>query len=378
MNLPIDPIKNITAKYERIFIEETSLPSPVAQRILELVPNDKITVCQGKPDIPTSSEFTGEEYTRSKKLLFITKHPGTFFKRCPGAKKGLACCNYYVLNLGLQCDMDCSYCYLQSFINTPYTIVYSNLDEALNELQEMYDSAPNSPVRVGTGEVIDSLSLDPLSLYSRTLIEFFRGKPSWRLEFKTKSAYVEQFLDCSHDGNVIVSWSINPQHIVETEEHKTANLDERLRAARRALDKGFAIAFHIDPVIWHEEWQKNYSELIEKITTQFVPHEMPYISLGSLRFKSEQREMMRERFGMNSYVTRAEMFPGAAGKMRYDQTLREEMFAYIIGKFKEKSPQWKVFLCMETPETWINATGDLPMKKDDMRSLFRPLQVERT
>jgi spore photoproduct lyase len=365
----------ILKKFEHIYIEKKSVPSPVAQRVLDLAPSEKVSICEGKPPIATKGDLTGEEYGRSKKLLFVTEHPGLFFKRCPGAKKGLACCNYYVLNLGLQCDMDCSYCYLQTFINTPYTIIYSNLDKALSELDEIHSQFHSSSVRIGTGEVIDSLSLDPITLYSRTLISFFKDKPQWRLEFKSKSDYVDQFLDVEHAHNVIVSWSINPEFIVSREEHKTASLERRLQAARKCLDKGFQIAFHIDPVIWHESWKTSYASLVDTICERFSPSDMPYISLGSLRFKPEQKDMMRERFGMESLVTRAEMFSGAAGKMRYDQTLREEMFQFIIDRFKSKNPLWKIFLCMETPETWINATGELPVKKEEIRNLFKPLNL---
>lgn len=367
--------QQLIAKFEHIFIDKKSVASAIAQRLLDLTPADKITICDDKPNIKSSGQFTGEEYSRSKKLLYVTEFAGHFFKRCPGAKKGLACCNYYVLNLGLQCDMDCSYCYLQSFINTPYTIVYSNIDKALEELDELYQNSSEATLRVGTGEVIDSLSLDPLTLYSRTLIEFFKDKPNWKLEFKTKSHFVDQFLDVPHSKNVIVSWSINPQYIIQKEEHKTASLEQRLSAAKKCLDKGFPIAFHIDPVIWHEDWKHNYTLLAEAITSRFKPQDMPYISLGSLRFKQEQKDMMRERFGMDSLVNRAEMFSGAAGKMRYDQSLREEMFEFIIQTFKNHDSSWKIFLCMETPETWINSTGDLPIKKDDLRTLFKPLKL---
>lgn len=372
----MNSLERIVQNFEHVFLDANSVNSQVGQRALDIFPSHKISIIEGRPNVAASGSFTGDEYARSKKLLHITEHPGLFFKRCPGAKKGLACCNYFVLNLGLQCDMDCSYCYLQSFINTPYTVIYSNIDQALTELEGIYKDLGASAVRIGTGEVIDSLSLDPLTLYSRTLMEFFKDKPSWRLEFKTKSDNVDQFIDASHAGNVIVSWSINPQYIVGKEEHRTASLNARLDAAKRCLDKGFQIAFHIDPVIWHDEWTLNYTLLIDEITKRFGPLDMPYISLGSLRFKAEQKDMMRERFGMDSLVTRAEMFAGAAGKMRYDQALREEMFQFIIQEFKKRDPLWKIFLCMETPETWVNATGDLPVKKDDLRSLFRPIAAK--
>lgn len=369
------PLDSILKKFESISIEKSSIDSLLAQKCLALFPKDKIFVVDTKPSFFAKGDMSSQDYTRSKKNLFITEHIGDFFKRCPGAKKGLACCNYYVLNLGQQCDMDCSYCYLQSFLNTPYTVIYSNIDKALNELHALYTSHSDSRVRVGTGEVVDSLSLDPLTGYSQILVEFFRNKPLWNLEFKTKSSSIENLLKIPASSNVIVSWSINPQFIVENEEHGTASLQKRLESARLCLDHGYQIAFHIDPVIWHDEWERNYSELIESISEQFKPNDMPYISLGALRFKPEQKSMMRERFGMQSWVNRAEMFKSTTGKMRYDQSVREEMFQFIIQKFKSLDPKWKIFLCMETPETWLNTTGNLPYRQDEIRSLFKPIHI---
>lgn len=369
------PLESILNKFESVSIEKSSLHTHLAEKCMSLFSNEKISIVEKKPSFFTKGDMSAHDYTRSKKNLFLTEHAGDFFKRCPGAKKGLACCNYYVLNLGQQCDMDCSYCYLQSFLNTPYTVIYTNLEKALNELKELYDTNAQSRVRVGTGEVVDSLSLDPLTNYSQTLVDFFRNKPLWNLEFKTKSAYVENLLKIPASSNVIVSWSINPQFIVESEEHGTASLQERLEAARLCLDHGYQIAFHIDPIIWHDDWKQNYTELIESINKSFKPKDMPYISLGALRFKPEQKSMMRERFGMDSWVNRAEMFKSSTGKMRYDQSLREEMFQFIIQKFKSLDSQWKIFLCMETPETWLNSTGSLPYRQEEIRSLFKPVQI---
>jgi spore photoproduct lyase len=368
-------VKTLLDKFKHVYVHRQSVASPVGERFLNLFPSERISIVEDRPPIFSKGEMNADQYALSKKILFITPFAGSFFKRCPGAKKGLACCNYFVLNLGQQCDMDCSYCYLQSFLNTPYSVIYSNLDQALLELGDMYRDHSDSSVRVGTGEVVDSLSIDPLTLYSRTLIDFFKDKPKWNLEFKTKSAHVDQFLDQEHAGNVIVSWSINPQYIVENEEHGTASLEERLQAARKCLDKKFRIAFHVDPVVWHPQWQENYQSLVDKICEYFLPEDLPYISLGALRFQSDQKDIMRERFGMNSWINRAEMFKSSGGKMRYDQRLREDMFKFIIDAFKQKDPKWKIFLCMETPETWINTTGTVPFKQTDIQELFKPLSL---
>ncbi len=373
--------KNLNNKFDRVYINEDSIGSKIHNRCVEIFDASKISIVSEKPFTKTKSDSTGhlnsEEFNRSKKNIYVEKHLGKFFKRCPGSKPGLACCNYYVLNLGLQCDMNCSYCYLQSYINTPVLTIFSNIEDAISELKKLSMENSGHEFRIGTGETIDSLSLDELTLYSHDLIDFINTMPNWRLEFKTKSNYVDQFLNHQHKGNTIVSWSINPQYVIEKEEHLTANLNERLNAASKCLKKGFQIAFHIDPVIYFEKWEPHYIELVDKICTTFKPSDMPYVSLGALRFKPDQLFMMKQRFGMQSLVTQAEMFPSKSGKLRYDSSLRSMMFKKIIDRFKFHSEDWKVFLCMETPEQWIKTTNEVPAKDKNLKHLFKtiPLQV---
>ena len=367
-------------QFDKIYIDNKSRDSEVAARVLSLYNNDKIEFVDSEPFEDTRGGMTVDEYDRSKRSLFITPFPGQFFKRCPGAtqKKSLTCCNYHVLNLGSQCNMNCTYCYLQSYLNSRVTKIYSNVDQALVELSDMMKLHPEQPFRVGTGEIIDSLSLDDITLYSRKLIPLFKEFPAWTLEFKTKSDKVDQFLDIPGKNNIIVSWSINPQFIIQSEEHGTASLQERLTAARKCRDHGYRLSFHMDPMIWHTEWQKNYSELIEIIFSQFNEEDIHVISIGALRFQPEQRLMMKQRFGMNSLVNQAEVFPSENGKYRYDVNIRTQMYQFAFKKIKELNPKMNVFLCMETPESWINSFEKMPQQLPGLRQIFKPLpEIEK-
>ncbi len=358
-------------KFDRILIDEKVKNSTTALRFLKIFP-DKIQIIKNEPEDMKKGLLTAGEFSQSKKQIFVTRFKGRFFKKCPGFHKGMACCNYFVLNLGFQCDMDCSYCYLQSFINSNYLTVYSNIEEALRELESM-NHLKDQPLRIGTGEVMDSLSLDPITLHSRQLIGFFRNYPSWKLEFKTKSPFVDQFLDCQHRGNIICSWSVNPAPVIDSEESGTASLDERLKAAQKCLARGFQVAFHIDPMIWHPEWKKNYGDLIREISKRFSPGQIPYLSVGALRYQTDQKNIMRERFKMNNLVNRAETFLSRDGKLRYDFRLRQEMLDFVIRTFKNENKHWKIFICMETPETWIQTFGHSPHREKPLKDLFQPI-----
>ncbi|PWU14018.1 MAG: hypothetical protein C5B49_13860 [Bdellovibrio sp.] len=366
---------------DRIFIEKSCAEETEAREVVDrfrvFYPATLFEVVEREPWFErVPGPLSAGEFERSKKNLLIKKYPGQFFKRCPGAsqKNTITCCNYYVLNLGQQCNFNCSYCYLQSYLNAPTLQVYANINRAASELRQAALAQPDLPYRVGTGETIDSLSLDPITLYSRKLIEVFSEFPRWSLEFKTKSDLVDQFLDCEHAGNVVVSWSINPQIVIDHEEFGTASLAARLRAAEKCRQRGFPVAFHMDPLIWFPGWESHYQDLVKNITRRFGPEDLSVISIGSLRFQPSQRHLMRERFGMKeSWVTSAEMFPSEGGKFRYDASLRREMLRFVLQEFKSRSGKYKVFFCMETPETWLASYEKFPMKEENLRPFFRPL-----
>lgn len=368
-------LKFLNQSFDQIFLAPDSIETAIGRRALEVF-GARVEIRDPASDsADLEGRMTATQFAKSKRSLLIRRYPGQFFKRCPGAtqKKVLNCCNYYVLNLGQQCNFNCSYCYLQSYLNTPYLQIYSNLEDALVELDQMAEKHFDLPYRVGTGEVIDSLSLDPFTLYSQRLIQFFQKYPRWTLEFKTKSANVDQFLDCDHVGNIVVSWSLNPEAIVNHEEHGTASLTERLRAAEKCRDRGYQIAFHLDPLIAIPDWKDHYAKLVRAITSRFSPKDVSVVSVGTLRFQPRQRHMMRERFGMQSWVVQSEMFPSDSGKLRYDFSLRQAMYQFIREEFRAVDEKYRMFLCMETPETWIAQYDKTPMHQPELRELFRPL-----
>lgn len=361
--------------FDSVYIHPESENSQVAKNFTALFKNKikPFSELKGKEfGSPHHKQMTADEFDQSKRDLLIQPFKGKFFKQCPGGNENSACCNYFVLNLGSQCHFNCSYCYLQSFINTPYLVVYSNIEQACEELIAIAQSMSKHKIRVGTGEIIDSLGLDPITHYSEVLMKSLKKAPNINLELKTKSAFVDHLLPLNHIKQVTVSWSINPDIVIKSEDHGTASLLERIAAAKKCKDAGYTIGLHIDPVIWHEGWKKSYKELVERITSTFTPKDIPYLSLGALRFQPEQRHMMKRRFKRDSLVNSAELFTSKDGKLRYDSALRSKMFKFIIDEFKTNDRRWNVFLCMESPETWLSTYGDYPKKVEGLDELFSP------
>ena len=145
--------------------------------------------------------------------------------------------------------------------NNPLQVAYVNVEDLIQELEEIFTEYPDRTFRVGTGEIADSLALDFLIPYSQFLIPFFNRQKNAVLELKTKSDCIENLLDQPDPTNVIVSWSINPQQVIDLEEKGTPNLEKRLHAASLCVGKGYRVGFHLDPIILIPGWEKSLSRV---------------------------------------------------------------------------------------------------------------------
>ena len=83
------------------------------------------------------------DFAAAKRRLLLAPHRGSFLGHCPAGTRGLACCNYLVMNLAANCPMDCGYCFLQEYLadNRPLT-AYVNPEAALAELAHCSTATP--------------------------------------------------------------------------------------------------------------------------------------------------------------------------------------------------------------------------------------------
>jgi spore photoproduct lyase len=270
-----------------------------------------------------------------------------------------------IVDLIYNCDYDCTYCYLQSYVNAPYLTVYANVEQLFDELGTFLRAHPQQLVRIGSGEFSDSLSLDPLTGFSRLLVPFVRQFPNVLFEFKTKSALVENLLELEPDGKVMVSWSINPEPVVQREEHKTASLAARLRAAQRCRAAGYKIGLHFDPLLYYPGWEADYEPFVAQVFQTRPPGDVTYMSMGSLRFPPALKEVVRERFP-RSRLMYAELVPGADGKLRYFKPIRVEMYTKMLTWIRRYTADTGLYLCMESQEIWHKVFGHAPACSADV------------
>lgn len=327
-----------------IYVDKAVRDLPHTQRILSRVKNCLIEEIDDIKWLKTSTDFTD-----AKGTWLLTKQKGQMLKPCPAMQPDLKCCNYYITDFISNCPMDCSYCFLQSYLaNNPILTIYTNVEEIIAQIGLKLSQKPNIQFRIGTGELSDSLALDPITGISEKLITFFGVQSNAVLELKTKTTHVDHLLHLNHNDNTVISWSVNPPLIVEAEEHRTATLDERLNAAKRAVAAGYKVGFHLDPIIRHDNWEENYQALIKQLFESVPGEKIAWISLGTLRYTDELKQISTQRFPA-SRIFYDEQVP-LGNIYRYFRPIRQRMYATLRQFVRHESSSVHLYICMDTKE----------------------------
>ncbi len=170
---------------EAILVERGCEQAPMVRRCLERAPGVPVTIVDDRRVLRAPSEG---DFAAGKRRLLLAPRRGAFLEHCPAGTRGLACCNYLVLTFASNCPMDCRYCFLQEYLDdNPVLTAYVNPEAALAEAADLLDRHPERQFRIGTGELADSLALDPLTGLSAELVPFFAARPNALLELKTKT-----------------------------------------------------------------------------------------------------------------------------------------------------------------------------------------------
>ncbi len=275
------------------------------------------------------------------------------FGGCPVYSNTTLCCNLQTIDTVKNCGFGCSYCSIQ----TMYTNDNILFDEHFGQKLDAIELDPDKHYHIGTGQSSDALMWGNTNGILDDLFRFARKWPNVLLEFKTKSKNVDYLLLSDVPNNIICSWSLNPDIIIDNEEHLTPNLTRRLNAARSVADKGIRVGFHLHPMVIHKGWQQNYQALIKKVIDQFHTDEVVFVSFGSLTFPKPVIKKIRS-YDIQSKIYQMQMVSNPEGKMTYPNDIKEQLFRHAYESFKPWHDKVFFYLCMEEKKLWDLTFGE--------------------
>lgn len=353
-----------------IFVEKSALSFSLTQNILKKYP---VEIISSYEDFKWEEKAFPELVSIGKKRLFLIPHKGNFFRKCPGTKLYF-CCGYKIFHFGEGCPLDCSYCILQLYLNRPGLKIWANLiEDGLPELEKILKEHKEKKqvLRIGTGEFADSLALDSICEVSKILINFWQKvDPLSVLELKTKIALSEDYFSgLISDPRIIFAWSINTEKIIKEEELGTASLKERLESAKRAVKHGFTVAFHFDPMIIYEDAEKEYPLVLEKILNSIPLDKIAWISLGTLRYPKNLKNIAESRFPSTKIYSQ-EFIEGLDEKKRYFIDERKKIYCSLKKLILEVKNLVTFYFCMEGERIWEEILEEKIVSSFQVKSLL--------
>lgn len=286
---------------KQVFYEPESLNYPVGKKLVDYF--QKINI----PVKPTTSHnrVTGikgntpsEAYRESKHTLVIGVRRSKTFQTCkPSA--------HYQLPLATSCPGMCEYCYLSTTLGPkPYLRVYVNIGEILDIAKNIIESrAPEITIFEGAA-TSDPIPVEKYTGNLKNAIEFFGQEALGRFRFVTKFTDVDSLLELEHNNHTRFRFSINCQQVIDSFEHKTPSLVDRIIASSKVLKAGYPLGFIIAPIFKFKNWKDEYTELFVLLDKYLYDNLPSNWSPDSLTF-----EFISHRFTARAKTNITNVFP---------------------------------------------------------------------
>lgn len=249
------------------------------------------------------------------------------------------------------CNFDCCYCYLQEYLNDLMPVAAINYETLRAEVAAaVHDGATRN---FSLGELSDGLFLEPLLNFLPEIWEVFKDATESFLEVRSKSDRGRSLADKLEPlKNVVFSWTLTPQSIVESVELHAAPVERRLTALSRLQQAGFNCGLRLDPVLLVEDWFSQYEKLLARADRLIELADLNFVILGTFRFPVDLDRIILKRFSNATFV-KTEFVRGPEGKYRYPRDRRTAAYNKLRKLLQSYGVQPK--LCMEPAYVWEDA-----------------------
>lgn len=327
-----------------IYIEKKIAAHPRVRRILDMFPNSTVIWIDHYKDVFCRS---GQNFTEQKcsQSLILAKKEGNLVYE--GARVCQSFENewFYYTSCVMNCIYDCEYCYLRGMYSSAHMVLFVNLEDILEEVERLLRE---HPVYLCVSYDTDLVALESVFGYAEEWIAFAGKHKELTIELRTKSgntsvwnrgkaAFGEpqgEFSEVVAYENIIAAYTLSPQAVIDTCEHKTVSLSQRLHAAKAAWEAGFSVRFCFDPMIYLPDWKQIYGDFFEEVFQSFPAKRLQDVSLGGFRISKEYLKKMRKQSPDCAIVQFP--FKNQGGVYYYPERLEQEMLVFArtcIGKY---------------------------------------------
>ncbi|MGD8235441.1 MAG: hypothetical protein PVJ65_04780 [Chromatiales bacterium] len=270
-------------------------------------------------------------------LILARKHKGLVQQAPPGYGVG-GDSNYYFSHM-LNCLYDCRYCFLQGMYRSANYVLFINYEDFLDEMDSFV--MPGRQTWFFSGYDGDSLALEPVTGFAASILPWFEQRPDAWLELRTKSTQTGSLLSRNPLPNIVTAFSFTPEPVWKATEHRVPTVEKRARAMTQLARAGWPIALRIDPLIWHSDYEKHYSELFQQLFRHLPETMVHSVTTGTFRmpqpfFRNMERLYPEEPLFAAGLEARGKM-------VSYPLDREREMIAFCVQELLKYLPEEKIY-----------------------------------
>ena len=337
-------MKNINNDYyspffSHIYVERQVQNHPRTQRILAKYPKARIIEIGHYKDVFSRSRQDVVLQHRSQKLILAAKDGSLIYPGSPVCQN-FGNDHFYYTSCMMNCIYDCEYCYLKGMYPSANIVVFVNLEDYFESIEQMLK---RGPLYLCVSYDTDLLALEQITEYADAWSRFAEGHTcELKIEIRTKCTNKHFFESQEPLSNVIYAFTLSPQAVAERFEHHTPSLAERIGCAAKAVSAGFPVRLCFDPMIYVPGWQQHYEEMLNQVFRAVEAQKLADVSVGSFRIPQDYLKKMRRQQPDSA----AAWFPYEIedGYYHYPKDLMEEMEQFLVRQLGEHVRSEKIFL----------------------------------
>lgn len=328
--------------FSHIYIEQEALKHPNTAKILSRYPNAEYIPIKHYKDVFCRGHQSYGLQKQSPKLILAIKKTSFVYEGAPVCQS-FGNQHFYYTSLVMNCIYDCEYCYLQGMYPSANIVIYVNLEDYFKEIVKLLEAYP---VYLCISYDTDLLAFENILGYVEQWLAFARKQPGLTIELRTKCAASQVLDNLMPQDNFILAWTLTPETIQSKYEHHTPSLQERLACINKVMNKGYTLRLCFDPLIYQEDWQTLYNELVRRTFLTLPADKIRDVSLGVFRVSHDYLKQMRKQRPDSVIIQYP--YENDHGICHYGRTLSNAMISYVRNLIKEYISESKIYIWKET------------------------------
>ena len=330
---------SLNNRFSHIYVEKKILDNKNTLEILSKFKDAKIIKIDNYKEVFSSNNQDFHLQKLGQNLILASNKPNMIYE-------GAVVCedfendNFYYTSSIINCVYDCEYCYLQGVYSSGNIVIFVDIEKVFEEVEELYNKLKSLYLCVSYDT--DLLAIENICSFSEKWYHFIKDKKDLKIELRTKSANIDKFLNLDVLDNFIIAFTLSPENIALKIEKYTASFKNRVKAIKELQNKGWKVRICIDPLIYTDDFEKNYSEMIEYLFSEIDKNKVIDVSIGVFRTSKEYLKKMRNQNKKSEILYYP--FECIDGVYTYSDKLKSYMIDFIKEKFLKYVNTEKIYI----------------------------------